>query len=186
MEQPATRENAEMKSILVATDGSAPARRAVDVACQLAVHFGAEMNVIHVLEPDSGMSGGAHDFARTEHLAEALASDPTTSMPYRGDFPAEARFGEQPPDDPYRVMAEIGERLLVEAATAARERGVARIHTFAESGRPADSIVALAERMQSDMIVIGSRGLSGLHGLLMGSVSRRVVEHAPCICVTVK
>lgn len=184
--KPAGRGDAVVKSILVATDGSAPARRAIEVACELAVRFDAEMNVVHVLEPDSRKATAAREFARAEHLVAAEPPDPVESMERRTRLPPEIYLREGEPDDPYRVMAEVGERLLMEAATAARERGVEQVHTFAESGKPADSIIALAERTHSDMVVIGSRGLSGLQGLLMGSVSRRVVERAPCTCVTVK
>lgn len=174
-------------SILVATDGSEPARRAVDLACELARRFGAEMNVIHVLDPSSQESAGARAFARAEHLTQTKPEDPMEPVRRQAHVPPAIHLRRQEElEDPYRLMAEIGERVLMEAAARAREHGVARIHTFAESGRPADSISALAERTQADMIVIGSRGLSGLQGLVMGSVSRRVVERAPCTCVTVK
>ena len=187
VEDAAAETESAVKSILVATDGSAPARRAMDVACELALRFGAEVNVIHVLDPESRKAAGARAFARAENLAKAVPAEPEDSMRRHTRLPPEIYLREQEEaDDPYRIMAEIGERVLMEAATTAREHGVEHIHTFAESGRPADSIVALAERTQSDMIVIGSRGLSGLQGLLMGSVSRRVVERAPCTCVTVK
>ena len=53
-------------------------------------------------------------------------------------------------------------------------------------GRPADTIVAAAERDKADMIVMGSRGFSDLKGLLLGSVSHKVSHLAPCTCVTVK
>jgi len=38
----------------------------------------------------------------------------------------------------------------------------------------------------SDMIVMGSRGLSDLAGLLVGSVSHKVTNMAPCTCITVR
>ena len=43
-----------------------------------------------------------------------------------------------------------------------------------------------AERQQADLIVIGTRGLSGLKHLLLGSIAERVVQHAPCPVLTVK
>lgn len=187
VEEPGVEEGLAVRSVLVATDGSGPARRAVDVACELARRFGAEMNIIHVLDPSSQDSAGVRAFARAEHLTQAPPEDPIEAVRRQAHAPPAIHLPElEEPQDTHRLMAEIGERLLMEAAAAAREHGLTRIHTFAESGRPADVIIALAERTQADMIVIGSRGLSGLQGLVMGSVSRRVVERAPCTCVTVK
>lgn len=37
-----------------------------------------------------------------------------------------------------------------------------------------------------DCVVMGSRGLSELQGLFLGSVSHKVANHAPCTCITVK
>ena len=47
-------------------------------------------------------------------------------------------------------------------------------------GNPADEISKLAAEKQYDLIVIGNRGLGGIKGYLMGSVSNRVSRHAKC------
>ena len=47
-------------------------------------------------------------------------------------------------------------------------------------GRIADSIVTLAEEENADLIIIGSRGLSNVERILLGSVTTRVVQMAHC------
>jgi nucleotide-binding universal stress UspA family protein len=47
-------------------------------------------------------------------------------------------------------------------------------------GPEAESILKVAEKIQSDIIVIGTRGLGAVKGLLLGSVSRKVIHYAPC------
>ncbi|HAX70966.1 MAG TPA: universal stress protein [Anaerolineales bacterium] len=47
-------------------------------------------------------------------------------------------------------------------------------------GDTASRIIESAEVHKSDIIVLGSRGLGSLAGLLLGSVSQKVVAHAPC------
>jgi len=47
-------------------------------------------------------------------------------------------------------------------------------------GSAAEAIIRVADTRQSDLIVMGSRGLGGLTGLLLGSTSQRVISHAPC------
>lgn len=66
-----------------------------------------------------------------------------------------------------------------EAARAAAGTGVS-FDTHATIGHPANEIVAYAKANPIDLIVIGSRGLSELQGLLLGSVSHYVAHHAPC------
>jgi len=43
-------------------------------------------------------------------------------------------------------------------------------------GRPSATIVDEAEKNEMDLIVIGSRGLGGITGWILGSTSRRIVE----------
>jgi nucleotide-binding universal stress UspA family protein len=51
-------------------------------------------------------------------------------------------------------------------------------------GYPADKICGIAEEGGYDLIVVGSRGRSSIGRFLLGSISDRVVHHAPCsVCV---
>lgn len=53
-------------------------------------------------------------------------------------------------------------------------------------GDPSEEIIRLANIYQADLIVIGSRGLTGVKQILQGSVSNQVVEDAPCSVLVVK
>jgi nucleotide-binding universal stress UspA family protein len=54
------------------------------------------------------------------------------------------------------------------------------------TGDPATEIVRLAHIYSCDLIVIGSRGLTGMTRILQGSVSSQVLEDAPCSVLVVK
>jgi nucleotide-binding universal stress UspA family protein len=55
-----------------------------------------------------------------------------------------------------------------------------RIDDSQTPGNEAEHITGVAEELGADLIVMGSRGLSGMKRLLMGSVSESVVRHAHC------
>ena len=55
-----------------------------------------------------------------------------------------------------------------------------------EEGYAAETIVRIAEEDKYDLIVIGSRGMNFLGRFLLGSVSDRVVHHAPCSVLVVR
>lgn len=44
----------------------------------------------------------------------------------------------------------------------------------------AEAILSVAETRQAELIIIGTRGLGALQGLLLGSVSHKVMQHAAC------
>jgi nucleotide-binding universal stress UspA family protein len=53
-------------------------------------------------------------------------------------------------------------------------------------GTPWRSIVALAERENVDLIVLGTHGRTGLLRVLMGSVAEAIVRHATCPVLTIR
>ena len=55
-----------------------------------------------------------------------------------------------------------------------------------KSGHIARSILQVAEEEQSDMIIMGSRGLGLLKGVLIGSVSQKVIENAKIPVMVIK
>ncbi len=89
-----------------------------------------------------------------------------------------------PPDFWSNVKAE-SEQSLKRYAAPFEEAGVP-FEIVVREGYPATAIEEEAERQDADLIVIGSRGLSGLRHLLLGSVAERVVQKAHCPVLTVK
>jgi len=55
-----------------------------------------------------------------------------------------------------------------------------RAEVVIEYGSPADTIVTQAKQRGADLIVVGARGMGAVGRFLVGSVSDRVVHHAPC------
>ena len=53
-------------------------------------------------------------------------------------------------------------------------------------GAAAETIITTARTLQADLIVLGSRSLPTIPALLLGSVSYRVMHHAPCSVLVVK
>jgi nucleotide-binding universal stress UspA family protein len=62
----------------------------------------------------------------------------------------------------------------------------AEIHTELIEGDPAESIIEVAKTRYSSVIVMGSRGLGRLAGLVLGSTSQKVVSLAPCPVLIVR
>jgi nucleotide-binding universal stress UspA family protein len=54
------------------------------------------------------------------------------------------------------------------------------------SGHPVTTITDLAERTNADLILMGTRGYTGLKHAMLGSVAERVVRHSPCSVLVVR
>ena len=74
---------------------------------------------------------------------------------------------------------EAGE-LLEEQAERLRNAGATVAGLHLREGRPADEIATLAEELEADLVVVGSRGVGTVKRLVMGSVSEAIVHLAPC------
>jgi nucleotide-binding universal stress UspA family protein len=142
--------------VLVATDGSTHADRAVKVAARLAGELRAvEVALINVgqMPPAALISPGVVGHA-------SFAS------------------WEQPLDRDSRRILHRGM-----GAFAGTEPQVARLY---RSGDPATEIVRAAREEKADLIVIVARGLDMLGGLILGSVSERVLHAAHCPVLVVR
>ena len=143
-------------SILVGTDGSDTAKSAVRDAIDLARQLGARLHVVSAYEPVSVQRLG-------DESVEA---------------PKDVQWMVSPRED---VLA-----MLDEAAAEARNAGGAVVETFARQGDAADAIIDVAEEQQSDLIVVGNRGMTGAKRFLLGSVPNKVSHHAPCSVLIVR
>ena len=75
---------------------------------------------------------------------------------------------------------------LAEAKKALTEKGLSSAKVVERKGDAAEMIIDEAEKEDTDMIVMGTRGLNGAQRWLLGSVSSRVVQHAPCNVLVVR
>lgn len=100
-----------------------------------------------------------------------------------------AYYGELPPFDYESIESSLRQRqsALLEAALAqARNSGLQTVATQATQGQAAQEIVRLAADRGADCIVMGTRGMNALGGLLLGSVAQRVVHLAAVPVMLVK
>lgn len=61
-----------------------------------------------------------------------------------------------------------------------------RVTTKLKQGSPATTLLEYAEKIGCDLIVMGSRGLSGIREFVLGSVSHHIVQHSPVPVLVVK
>ncbi len=172
------------KTILAPVDGSDHAAKAADLAVELAKAYGAKLILLHVT-----LQGEAptqlRRLAEIEHLVQAAPVEPVPVANVPAGLGAALR-GLEENRQSQAIYQALGQRILDIAERAARAGDVAEIETRLVVGDPTDQIIKAAEGSAADLIVMGSRGLGDLKGLLLGSVSHKVASLAPCTCITVK
>lgn len=141
-----------MRHIMVATDGSNGANRAIDVAAELARALAGDLLIATVA--DTLLGEEARQLAR-----------------------AEGSIGD--------ALEALTAQTLKAAEARARQLGVSRIELRTGSGDVAQSLISIATGNAVEMIVLGRRGRGQLAGLLLGSVSQKLVSLAPSAVVVV-
>jgi nucleotide-binding universal stress UspA family protein len=68
----------------------------------------------------------------------------------------------------------------------AKERPAVTVTTRVELGTPDEVLCDLAAQLKADLIIVGARGQNAAQRFLLGSVSDRVVHHAPCPVLVVR
>lgn len=82
------------------------------------------------------------------------------------------------------AVTKAGEVVLERAASMVPS-GIEK-ESFSETGSPAVVILDFAKSNDMDLIIMGSRGLGVVKGVLLGSVSQYVVEQSECPVLVVK
>ena len=137
------------KHILIATDGSELATKAVEYGLALAQCFGARVTIVTVTEQWS-----AFDMAQEarEHRPDPI-----------GQFEA--------------IAASAAKRILDGALARGKALSVACDPIHVKDQYPAEGIIAAARDRECDLIVMGSRGRRGISRLLLGSQAHEVLTH---------
>jgi nucleotide-binding universal stress UspA family protein len=138
-----------MKTILVATDGSEGAGRAVDYAAHLAKKDGDDLLIAHVI---GGYGLPDNVFRQFTHAEQAWLREQQES---------------------------VSKNILNGARERVHGLGVNRVLLESRTGDVAQTIVDIAQEKNVETIVVGKRGVGRIAGLLLGSISQKIVSLAP-------
>lgn len=171
--------------ILCPVDGSSHAGRALALAIDMAKNHDASLVLLHALLR-SADSAGLQRFAEIEGLAEHV--EPEVKRLQSTDDRLGLNLGAAYEDMAIssRPLVEIGQHILDNAKSDAAQKGVEDVDTLLVDGDAADQILRCIDEQGVDCVVMGSRGLSNIKGLFLGSVSHKVMNRAPCTCIAVK
>ena len=137
------------KHILIPTDGSPVAAKAVKAGLEFAKEIGARVTAYYGLDP--------------------------MPAPYYGDgYTVDARAIA----DIERSVRAAGEQTLAKIAQAAKAAGVPCTGVIDKPTTPYEGIIAAAKKSKCDVIFMASHGRRGIAGLLLGSVTQKVLSHS--------
>ena len=145
------------RNILIATDGSALANKAVAHGLGLAKSVGAKVTVMIVETPFNVMTVPE---SRSHQMTEAFAQHAEAMKRHAG-------------------------KVLGAVAEAAKQAGVPCDTVQIEHDHPYEAIIQTANDKDCDAIVMASHGRSGISAVLLGSVTNKVLTHTDIPVVVV-
>lgn len=174
-----------IKKILVPTDGSDHANKAIDLAADLAEKYQAKIVLLHVMLDHMSVydlrllaeryNAGPEVLAQLDEVSDTMLE--ATSAGYGGPIALPA---------PTSTVQAIADAICDVAVQRVSSKAAIDVTATVVGGSAADVILEAADREGVDMIVMGSRGLGKLSQMLMGSVSHKVSHFSKCTCITVK
>lgn len=175
-----------VQKVLIATDGSDHARKAVAFGADIASKYGAEVVLVHVMLRDD-LSENLRHLAEVEYqkaeggrpVSESIAMIPEGRFPVTNLAPKSAQSTDE-------VLRAVAEEVLDVAERTAKEHGASKVTRIVEDGNPVKRILDVAKDTGADLIVTGARGLSDVRALLVGSVSHKLSHLSPVTCISVR
>jgi nucleotide-binding universal stress UspA family protein len=149
-----------IRKILVAVDGSKPSLDASEQAISLAARYEADLIAVHVVSP--GVRYGYLEDVITPGLPASLKEVIVLAMEKGQKYLDEVK--QKASESKLEVQTEV----LIGATSVVKE------------------IVGYAQEHKIDLIVIGTRGISGIKRMLLGSTASGVLSYAHCPVLIVK
>jgi nucleotide-binding universal stress UspA family protein len=155
--------NVSITKILIPVDGSKPSEKATEYAIDIAKRRKAELIAVHVMHLPA--------YAFTPTSIEGMATPAVTPIPL--SISSEER--------------KIAEKYLNKVREMAKKARV-KVETKIIENRPSivHAITEIAEKENCDLIVMGTKGRTGIKKFLLGSVASGVVTYAPCPVLVVR
>jgi nucleotide-binding universal stress UspA family protein len=137
------------KNILIPTDGSPLSQKAVVQGVALAKSVGAKVTAF-------------------------FAAPPATPIVYRDHLPV----GYATPGEHEEMIRKTAAKYLGFVERAAKKAGISCESVHVTSDYPEEGIVKVAQKKKCDLIVMATHGQGGLRGMLIGSVTQKVLNQA--------
>jgi nucleotide-binding universal stress UspA family protein len=147
-----------IRNILVPLDFSGFARQALTCAVPMARAYRAKISFVHVVSPAAPLAS----------MPGGTAYMPATIVPSQTDN-----------------LVKVSQTHLDELAAYLLQEEV-RGRAIVCEGNPAYEVVAAAQSLKADLIVLSNTGRSGLKRVVLGSTAERIVRHAHCPVLTVR
>ena len=158
--------------MLVPTDFSPAANRALVYAFEEATQHQAKLTLLHVLQH--------HPATEVYYIKDA----PQSGTGYM------AEFGEKlpafPPQPPEIIRRDYHEEALAHLHALVPPAFTGAWEVQVAAGHPAETIVRMAQELAVDLIIMATHGRTGVSHVLLGSVAEHVVRHAPCPVLTIR
>lgn len=142
--------------ILVALDGSDHAKHALTMSVELATRCESELTVFHAIQYN----------------------------PFRSDY--DVCVAKTAREVFEKIGREQADSILDEAEQYANQKGVTKLIRTVGEGDPVKAILKAVENHPIDLVVIGTRGMSGLREISMGSVAHKISVASPTPVLVVK